>query len=154
MRFVYIQSTNPLVVPYFSEMLGLPIQSMSTNYWFPIYDNVTHDMQVRFGNMGTTTANVTVKIGGVVQGTYNVPPSQSVRISYAGVNSGPVQVISTNGVPIIASMRFVWIQSLNPLLVTAFSEMLGLPNEQLTSTYVFPWYNNTELDTQLRFAVP
>jgi hypothetical protein len=57
-------------------------------------------------------------------------------------------------VPIIASMRFVWIQSLNPLLVTAFSEMLGLPNEQLTTAYLFPWYNNVELNTQLRFAVP
>jgi hypothetical protein len=29
-----------------------------------------------------------------------------------------------------------------------------LPNEQLTNTYLFPWYNNVELDTQLRFAAP
>jgi hypothetical protein len=51
-------------------------------------------------------------------------------------------------------MRFVCIQSLDPLLVTAFSEMLGLPNEKLSTSYVFPWYNNVEMDTQLRMAVP
>jgi hypothetical protein len=70
------------------------------------------------------------------------------------VNAGPVQVQSSGNVPIIASMRFVWIQSLDPLLVTAFSEMLGLPNEKLSTSYVFPWYNNVELDTQVRMAVP
>jgi hypothetical protein len=95
-----------------------------------------------------------VTIGGEVKGSYFLYPNQSVRVSYASLNSGPVQVQSTGGVPIIASMRFVWIQSLDPLLVTAFSEMLGLPNEKLSTSYVFPWYNNVELDTQVRIAVP
>jgi hypothetical protein len=32
---------------------------------------------------------------------------------------------------------------------------LGLPENQLSSTYWFPWYNNTGLlDSQLRFGVP
>src|SRR5260370_35002172 len=30
--------------------------------------------------------------------------------------------------------------------------MLGLPNAQLDTTYWLPWYNNVNLDTQLRFA--
>jgi len=29
-----------------------------------------------------------------------------------------------------------------------------LPNSQLDSTYWLPWYNNIDLDTQLRFGVP
>ena len=37
---------------------------------------------------------------------------------------------------------------------TSFSEMMGLPNSQLDTTYWLPWYNNIDLDTQLRFAVP
>jgi hypothetical protein len=154
MRFVYIQSQSPLVVPYFSEMMGLPQQSLSTNHWFPIYDNVNHNMQLRFGNLGNSNANITVTIGGVVQGTYTIAPNQAFRVSYAGLNTGPVQVQSTNGVPIIASMRFVWIQSMSPLVVTSFSEMLGLPDAQLVDTYLFPWYNDVELDTQIRLAVP
>jgi hypothetical protein len=37
---------------------------------------------------------------------------------------------------------------------TSFSEMLGLPAIQLDTTYWLPWYNNLDLDTQLRFGVP
>ena len=30
--------------------------------------------------------------------------------------------------------------------------MMALPNSQLDTTYWLPWYNNKDLDTQLRFA--
>jgi len=39
-------------------------------------------------------------------------------------------------------------------IATSFSEMLALPNGQLDTTYWLPWYNNVDLDTQLRFGVP
>jgi len=153
MRFVKIQSQNPLVISYFSEMMGLPIESVSSDYFFPAYDNVTHNMQVRFGNLGQTSTDVTVSIAGAVQGIYSVAPNQSLRLFYPA-NTGPVEVKSSNNTPIIASIRFVYIESQVPLVIGAFSEMLGLPVEQLATTYLFPWYNNAELDTQLRLAVP
>jgi hypothetical protein len=37
---------------------------------------------------------------------------------------------------------------------TSFSEMMGLPNGLLDARYWMPWYNNVDLDTQLRFALP
>src|SRR4030095_16726683 len=37
-------------------------------------------------------------------------------------------------------------------LPTSFTEMMALPNSQLNSTYWLPWYNNVDLDTQLRFG--
>jgi hypothetical protein len=37
---------------------------------------------------------------------------------------------------------------------TSFSEMMGLPANQLDTTYWLPWYNNIDLNTQLRFGVP
>ena len=37
---------------------------------------------------------------------------------------------------------------------TSFSEMMALPNGQLNTIYWLPWYNNIDLDTQLRFGVP
>jgi hypothetical protein len=37
---------------------------------------------------------------------------------------------------------------------TSFSEMLGLPNSQLNTTYWLPWYNNLDLFTELRFGAP
>jgi hypothetical protein len=39
-------------------------------------------------------------------------------------------------------------------LPTSFSEMMALPNSQLDSTYWLPWYNNIDLDSQLRIGVP
>jgi len=39
-------------------------------------------------------------------------------------------------------------------VATSFSEMMALPDSQLDTTYWLPWYNNIDLDTQLRFGVP
>jgi hypothetical protein len=35
-----------------------------------------------------------------------------------------------------------------------FAEMMGLPSTQLATSYVMPWYNNSDWNTQLRFGVP
>jgi len=37
---------------------------------------------------------------------------------------------------------------------TGYSEITGLQASRLTTAYWFPWYNNFNLDTQLRIAVP
>ena len=153
MRFAYLESTDPLVVGTFSEIMGMPKDNLSDDYWFPVYDNVTHNMQLRFGNMGSVATTVTVTIAGVEQGSYVVQPNKSARRFYT-VNDGPVEVKSSNEVPIIAGMRFIYIESQTPLVVPVFTERLGLPDEQLSDSYIFTWYNNLELDTQLRIAAP
>src|SRR5258705_12801120 len=68
-------------------------------------------------------------------------------MSYGGVNNGPVQIVSDQN--IVAAERVIYkVNSGN----TSFSEMLALPNSQLDTTYWLPWYNNVDLDTQLRFG--
>jgi hypothetical protein len=37
---------------------------------------------------------------------------------------------------------------------TSFSEMMALPDNSLDTLYWLPWYNNVDLDTQLRFGIP
>jgi hypothetical protein len=54
-------------------------------------------------------------------------------------------------VPIVAAERLIY--KVNNV-GTSFSEMMALPDSQLDSTYWLPWYNNVDLDTQLRFGVP
>jgi hypothetical protein len=135
----------------FSEMMGLPSSSLSTHYSFPVYDNVHHNSQLRFGNVGTVNTTVTVTINGVVKGTYNLAPNASQRISYVGLDSGPVVIQSSGNVPIIASMRVAYF---NGSAWTSFAEMMGLPQSQLSTSYVFPWYNDADIDTQLRLGVP
>jgi len=64
-----------------------------------------------------------------------------------------VVIQSSGGVPIIASLRVAYTPD-GGVTWTSFAEMMGLPQSQLTTSYYFPWYNNVDLDTQLRFGVP
>lgn len=43
---------------------------------------------------------------------------------------------------------------MNLRLWAAHLEMMGLPDGQLSTRYFFPWYNNTAINSELRFAVP
>ena len=153
-RVVLKNSSGPAS---FTEMMGLPDGQLDNSYWFPWYNNAALDTQLRFGNVDPSlTATVHVKVGGVeVTGCtpHNSPfilgHGESVRVSCAGLNNGPVEVVSDGNVPIVAAERVVY--KVNNLS-TSFTEMMGLPNSQLDTTYVMPWYNNADLDTQLRFG--
>ena len=145
---------NPGGIPVsFTELMGLPSTLVDDEYWFPWYNNVNVDTQLRFGNVSGSPASVRVIIGGVEMpgSPFALTASgagQSLRVSFAGINDGPVRIVSTQ--PIVAAERIIY----NPTgsLPTSFSEMMGLPASQVNTTFVFPWYNNIYLDTQLRFA--
>ncbi|HZM21955.1 MAG TPA: glycoside hydrolase family 5 protein, partial [Anaerolineales bacterium] len=131
-----------------AELMGLPANLVHTSYTFPFYNNVDLNSQLRFGNVGTASTTVTVIIGGQNKGNFTLAPNASRRVSYAGLNAGPV-VIRSNGQPIIASLRVAYNDG---SAWTSFSEMMGLPSNKLTSSYTFPWYNNLSLNSQLRFG--
>jgi hypothetical protein len=131
------------------QVMGMPSSLLSTSYYFPAYNDVSLDDQIRFGNVGTAPTIVVVTIAGVVRGYYYLLPSQSQRVAYPGLDSGPVVVQSTGGVPIIASIRDSWSDGTE---WTSYSQLMGLPAGQLSSTYVFPAYNNVSLDDQIRFG--
>ena len=135
----------------FSEMMALPNSQLDTTYWLPWYNNADLDTQLRIANVSGSPATVHVSIGGTeMQGSpFTLAAGESTRKSFAGVNSGPVQIESDHGVPIVAAERLIYKVNTTP---TSFSEMMALPNGQLNTTYYLPWYNNVDLDTQLRFA--
>ena len=133
----------------FSEMMGLPQSQLNTTYWFPWYNNVTLDTQLRFANVSGSTATVHITINNVPMpgSPFTLAPGVSTRKSFAGINNGPVKIQSN--VNIVAAERVIY--KVNGIPVS-FTEMMGLPNNQLNTTYWLPWYNNVDLDTQLRFA--
>jgi hypothetical protein len=54
-------------------------------------------------------------------------------------------------VDIVAAERVIYkVNGIN----TSFSEMMGLPDNLLNAIYWLPWYNNVDLNTQLRFGLP
>jgi hypothetical protein len=136
----------------FSEMMALPNKALDTTYWLPWYNNKDLDTQLRFANVHETdTAHVHVYIGGdeMLGSPFTLQPGESTRQSFVNVNNGPVQIVSD--VPIVAAERLIY--KVNNI-ATSFSEMMALPASQLDTTYWLPWYNNLDLDTQLRFGVP
>ena len=133
----------------FSEMMALPNGQLDNVYWLPWYNNVHLDTQLRFANVSTLPATVRVFIGGVEmqEGPFVLQPGESTRQSFAGIDNGPVEIRSN--VNIVAAERVIY--NVNGV-TTSFSETMGLPESHLSTTYWLPWYNNVNLDTQLRVA--
>jgi glucose/arabinose dehydrogenase len=133
----------------FVQMMGLPKEQLSDSYYFPSYNNISLSGQLRFGNVDTVGTWVRVVIGGVERGRYFLDPNEQARVEY-DLDSGPVVVESeTAGVKIIAALRDAWWDGTR---WTSFSQMMGLPKEQLSDSYYFPSYNNISLSGQLRFG--
>ncbi len=133
----------------FTEMMALPNSQLDTTYWLPWYNNKDLDTQLRIANTTAQPATVTVTIGGVSLPSISLAAGESTRVSFPSTNNGPVQIVSD--VPIVAAERVIYkVNGVN----TSFSEMMALPNTLLDTTYWLPWYNNVDLDTQLRFGIP
>jgi hypothetical protein len=143
----------------YSEMMGLPDSQLDNTYWFPAYNNASAsslDSQVRIANASSSTATVRIYVGGVEMTSgctpYNSPiplaAGASIRVGCSGVNAGPVKVVSNAN--IVAAERFIYKAN---AVNTSFSEMMGLPNSQLDTTYWMPWYNNVDMNMELILGV-
>jgi hypothetical protein len=139
--------------PSYTELMGMPENQMTDTYYYPWYNTVNISKQVSFANVGTSNTTVTVKIGGVTQGTYVLAPNQSQRVKLFGMNSGSVEVKSSGGVPIITSERAAYSPD-GGVTWTRFAEMLGLPAAQLSDIYLFPSYNNVGINSEIMIGVP
>ena len=102
------------------------------------------------GEIYTINKNVEVYIHGDLKGTYSLAAIDSTRPSYAGIDSAPLKVTSTNAnAPVIAAIRSLWASN---GINTSYSQLMGLPQAQLSNKYVFPGYNNVTLNEQLRIS--
>ncbi len=166
MRVIFTEYLNPTLPTRksYTEFLGFPVSQLTTAYILPWYNGLEVDSQLRFANMGASPTTITVNVAGTdLPTTYNLAAGESKRVNLlpigpnpAAVNGGPVRVSSSGGMPIIVGMRVIFTEFLNPLLPTrkSYTEMIGFPMNQMTRDFVFPWYNNLEMDTQLRFSYP
>ena len=134
----------------YSEMMGLPVEQLSSEYWFPWYNNLdtaSMDQGFRIANVSTTENNtVEVRLGSTVLDTIQLGMGASVRVAY-DVDNGPIRIVcttctNTGADKIIAALRVIWKE---PGFRASYSEMMGLPVEQLSSEYWFPWYNNASI---------
>jgi hypothetical protein len=106
---------------------------------------------LRIANVSDQNATVHIYVGGqeMTGSPLTLAAGASTRKSFAGINNGPVKIVSDQN--LVAAERVIY--KINNL-PTSFSELMGLPNSFLGSAFWFPWYNNVDLDTQLRFGIP
>jgi hypothetical protein len=135
----------------FTEMMALPNSQLDTMYCLPWYNKVDLDTQLRFANTTDQTATVHIYVGDqeMPDSPFTLGAGESTRQSFTTINDGPVQIVSD--VPIVVAERVIY--KVNGIQ-TSFSEMMALPADWLSTRYWLPWYNNVDLDTQLRFGVP
>jgi Zn-dependent metalloprotease/glucose/arabinose dehydrogenase len=89
-----------------------------------------------------------VAFGGVMQASYFIGAGRAFKVSYPGVQDGPVEVVSTSGRPILTSERGFF----GPY--GTFNEVMGIPDNQLTNHYWFPWYDNVDMITWILVGNP
>jgi hypothetical protein len=136
----------------FTEVMGLPNSQLDTTYWMPWYTKAgPTTTQLRIANVSLSDASVHVYIGGAeVPGSpFTIPVGTSQRLTFPGIDQGPVQIVSN--VKVVASAGITY--KVNAA-ITSYAEMMALPNKLLDSIYWLPWYNNKTMNTQLRFGVP
>ncbi len=121
-----------------SEFAGIPSNQLTTKYYYPFYAMVNgHDAVNLVSNPSSSqSATVTIKIGGQLKGTYTIAPGQMITPYYPNTVGGPVEIESTNGVPIFTTQRSVY--GFNGSW--SLSEFAGIPSNQLTTKYYYPFY--------------
>jgi hypothetical protein len=146
---------QPGVRTSYSEMMGLPVEQLSDEYWFPWYNNLdtsVMDQGFRIANVDTVNTTIKVMLRATELDSFTLPAGESVRVSYP-VNDGPIRIYSEGGDDILAALRVIWTAPVHGRY--SYSEMMGLPVEQLSDEYWYPWYNNIDaaaMDQGLRIA--
>jgi len=123
----------------FDEIVGMPSWYCFKEHWFNWYDRVGASIDnIHFINLGTSTANIEVYIGGVLRGGYTLGAGQASFVNYPGLIGGPVRVVSDQS--IWCTQRIVgW---------SGFKEEFSVPTELMSTKWFFNWYDkvNTQID--------
>ncbi len=142
--------TGPSSSWTFNEVPGVPNSRLTTDYWFPWYDDVKTSTSILIVNTSSTsTAHATIKIAGTVAGTYTINPGSTASPSFAGVQNGPVEV--TSDIPVFTSEKSL---GGSPNAVGSLNELLGLPASELDVIYWLPWYDQLTMTTDLMVGRP
>jgi hypothetical protein len=129
----------------YSELMGFPASQLTNDYWFPYYNNVAMNSQLRVGNVGSSSTTITVTYGnGTPLDSYALAPGAATRKNYAGINSGPLHVTSSTS-NVLTTIRVLYADQ-------SYSELTGFPNNQLVKDYWYPYYNNVAMNSQLRVS--
>jgi uncharacterized protein YcfL len=132
---------------FVNETMGIPNNKLTTQYWFPWYDNQTMTSWILVGNPSTTeVAHVDIYIAGQKQNdkAYEIQPGDRITPTFPVLN-GPVKIVSD--IDVFTTQRVH--------NATGFiNEAPGIPNNQLNTEYWFPWYDNQYMTSWILVGNP
>jgi len=129
----------------FNEVISYPTADLASRYFFSWYDlEKTNGMKgdwLVIANRGVVDADVDVYVSGVLKASYSaaggnaIAPGGVVAPSFESLTAGPVEIVSTNGQPLLVSQRMLFRDS--------FEEVQGVPEAGLATEQLFSWYDST-----------
>jgi photosystem II stability/assembly factor-like uncharacterized protein len=152
----------PSVFTGVAQFMALPTDWVSDTYVLPRYDYTDHPNLynvIVVSNLDSVDRQFTVTIEGVeMEGSpFTVLASDDTVLKFPGIQGGPVVVSADTGARIIASL-YELRGSDNWAGWNGQSEMMGIPLDKLSDSYVIPRYygavNPTRLDARIFIANP
>jgi hypothetical protein len=121
-------------VQTFSEIQGIKTSSITNKYFYTWHDTLNTENLVYYLTYNPSTnqtANISIKIGGIVRGTYSILPGQLITPEFKNLKGGPIEISSD--INIISSQRVVYNNS--------FNEIGGIGQNTLTNKYFYTWHD-------------
>ncbi|MFN8435835.1 MAG: choice-of-anchor Q domain-containing protein [Anaerolineales bacterium] len=127
-----------------NEMMGLPATQLSDQYIIPNYFGAanpkTLNASFHIANVDTVSTTVEIWIAGVLRGSYPLAASTGQVVKY-NLDGGPVEIRSTNGAKIVASLNQWRRRPSTTVGWTGVAQSMALPVSLITDTYYFPRYD-------------
>lgn len=133
----------------FCEVAGVASNQFSNTYYFPWYDCKDMKTWILIANASSPEqyASVEIWVGPEKRQSIFISPGSRYYAYYSGIMDGPVKIIEKNGASIIyATERSIYGSS--------FSEVVGIPANQLTTEYYYPWYDCQGMKTWVLVGNP
>jgi hypothetical protein len=126
----------------FNEVPGTPAAGLSDHYLWTLYDNKSPGATdwVLVGNQNSFSVYYELRVAGQLMSSGTIAPGATITPTFPGLIGGPVDLQTWIGpakqapADVIASQRVLWGPS--------FEETPGIPDANLSSSYIWTWYDS------------
>jgi photosystem II stability/assembly factor-like uncharacterized protein len=126
------------------EVLGIDAARLSSHFYWTWYDGTGGFKNwVLVANPNTHGVFYRIKLGGNPISSGTIGPGQSVQPMFPGTIGGPVEVEAWTSAAMTTPANVFASQRVLSNGDTAFNEQVGIPVEELSSSYLWTWYDNT-----------
>lgn len=127
------------------EIPGIDSERLSDRYYWSWYDQASPGFSdwILIANPGMSRVYYRINIAGVMREEGAIEPGRNVTPSFPGLIGGPVEVQAwSDAVGGVSPADVIASQRVLTDFGAAFNEVPGTPVSELTSSYLWTWYDN------------